>query len=268
MKQRKDPRKAASFPWVYVLIGALGVVAIVLVASLLYNRYQIPLSRTATLQPTAIAGPTNPRPWPTVLTATPTVTRPPSPPVTPTLTSTSTPRPTNTPVPTPTPTPTPILIAREELGKMVTIQYKLQNVSVVEQKDASWIVRLFGDNKIVLVATGEVMAGVDMTSLAEEDIVASGTTVKLIMPPAEILSVHLLPGESWVYDRKLNILKPNWQLELQAQQEAERSLREWSIDNGILEQAEQVFTTRIEALLRRLGFTDVTILFRGLENRR
>jgi hypothetical protein len=150
---------------------------------------------------------------------------------------------------------------------MVTIQYKLQTVSVVEEKDASWIVRLFGDNKVVLVATGEVMAGVDMALLADEDIVVSGTTVKLIIPPAEILSVHLVPGESWVYDRKLNILKPNWQLELEAQQQAERALHDWSIDNGILEQAEEVFSTRIETFLRRLGFTEVTILFRGSDDR-
>jgi hypothetical protein len=150
---------------------------------------------------------------------------------------------------------------------MVTIQYKLQNVSVVEERDASWIVRLFGDNRVVLVATGEVMAGVDMSLLGEDDVTVEGTTVKLIMPPAEILSVRLVPGESWVYDRTLNILKPNWQLELQAQQQAEQSLREWSIDNGILEQAEQVFTSRIEAFLRRLGFTEVTILFRGSGDR-
>jgi len=149
---------------------------------------------------------------------------------------------------------------------MVTIQYKLQTVSVVEEKDASWIIRLFGDNRVVLVATGEAMAGVDMTLLSEEDVIVSGTTVKLIMPPAEIFSVRLIPGESWVYDRKLNILKPNWQLELQAQEQAERSLRNWSIDNGILGQAEEVFTARVEAFLRRLGFTDVTILFRGSES--
>lgn len=146
---------------------------------------------------------------------------------------------------------------------MVTIQYKLETVSVVEEKDASWIVRLFGDNRVVLVATGEVMAGVDMTLLAEGDIVVDGATVRIVMPPAEILSVRLVPGESWVYDRKLNILKPNWQLELQAQAQAEASLRDWSIENGILAQAEEVFTSRIEAFLRRLGFTDVTILFRG-----
>ena len=103
-------------------------------------------------------------------------------------------------------------------------------------------------------------------ALSEEDVVVSGTMVKLIMPPAEIFSVRLVPGESWVYDRKLNILKPNWQLELKAQEQAERSLRDWSIDNGILGQAEEVFTARIEVFLRRLGFTDVTILFRGSES--
>ena len=245
----------------YIWITVVGVVVITLLAGLTCGGYWLFARGTPTPTPVAVARPT--KPWPTVATATPTLTRPPSATPTPTPTATSTPRPTNTPAPTPTPTPTPILIDRKELGKMVTIQYKLQTVSVVEEKDASWIIRLFGDNRVVLVATGEAMAGVDMTLLSEEDVIVSGTTVKLIMPPAEIFSVRLIPGESWVYDRKLNILKPNWQLELQAQEQAERSLRNWSIDNGILGQAEEVFTARVEAFLRRLGFTDVTILFRG-----
>lgn len=247
-----------TYGWVVVV---LGVLAVALVAMLALGAYWLFLRETSTPTPVTVVEAT--KRWPTVVTATPTVTRPPSATPTSIPTDTPTPRPTNTRAPTPTPTPTPILIDRKELGKMVTIQYKLQTVSVVEEKDASWIVRLFGDNKVVLVAVGEVLAGVDMTLLAEEDVVVSGTTVKIIMPPAEILSVHLVPGESWVYDRKLNILKPNWQLELQAQEQAEGTLRQWSIDNGILIQAEDVFTARIEAFLRRLGFADVTILFRG-----
>jgi len=251
--------------WIYALIGALGVVAIVLIGAGGYVGHQTYVAKTPVSEEVASASPTSTKPWPTVIVATPTLTRPPSATPTPTPTFTSTPRPTNTPAPTPTPTPTPILVDRQELGKMVTIQYKLETVSVVEEKDASWIVRLFGDNRVVLVATGEVMAGVDMTRLADDDIAVDGTAVKIVMPPAEILSVRLIPGESWVYDRKLNILKPNWQLELQAQEQAETSLRDWSIENGILAQAEAVFTSRIEAFLRRLGFTDVAILFRGSE---
>lgn len=265
MKQQGSPGDRTRRLWTCTLIAIVAVVVIILLAGAAYGGYKLVTWKGLTPTPTAIARRT--KRWPTVVTATPTLTRPPSPTFTPTPTTTSTPRPTNTPAPTPTPTPTPILIEREELGKMITIQYKLQNVSVVEEKEAWWVVRLFGENKVVLVATGEVMAGVDMTLLAEEDIVVSGTTVKIVMPAAEIFSVHLVPGESWVYDRKLNILKPNWQLELQAQEQAERSLAEWSVNNGILGQAEEVFTTRIETFLRRLGFTDVTILFRGSEER-
>ncbi len=259
MQRQKRSGGAARSSLTYVLIVAVGIVGIALLAGLAYGGYWLLVQET----PTPAVAVRATKPWPTVVTATPTVTRLPSATPMPAPTFTSTPRPTNTPAPTPTPTPTPILLDRQELGKMVTIQYKLQTISVVEEKDASWIVRLFGDNRVVLVATGEVLAGVDMTLLTDEDITTDGTTVKIIMPPAQVVSVHLVPGESWVYDRKLNILKPNWQLELQAQEQAELSLRGWSIENGILQQAEEVFTIRIEAFLRRLGFSEVTILFRG-----
>jgi hypothetical protein len=258
-------RGVAGIRWLYVLVGTLGVVAAVLIGVAVYGGYQRFLSTTPTPESIAVASPTEP--WPTVVTATPTTTRTPAPTFTATPTVTPTPRPTNTLAPTPTPTPTPILIDFEELGKLVTIQYKLQTVSVVEEKEENWIRRLFGENKVVLVATGEVMAGVDMALLADEDVAVSGTTVRLVVPPAEIVSVSLVPGESWVYDRKLNILKPNWQIEQQAQEQAMNSLREWSITNGILEQAEEVFRSRIETFLRRLGFTQVTILFRGSSER-
>jgi len=267
MRQRSNPGRAASSQWTYVLVGALGIAALVLLGGLAQQGYRALVSKGSTLTATAIAGPTSLKPWPTVATATPTVTRPPTATPAPTRTATSTPRPTNTLMPTPTPTPTPILIDIKELGKLVTTQYKLQTISVVEEKEDNWIERLFGENKVVLVATGEVMAGVDMALITEEDVTVNGTAVKLIMPPAEIISVRLIPGESWIYDRKLNILKPNWDLELQAQEQAEAELVRWSTSHGILEQSEEVFTVRIEAFLRRLGFTEVTILFRGSEER-
>jgi hypothetical protein len=255
MKRVGRSSRVSRVQWTYVLIGALGMMAIILMAGLLYSGYQALVSRTSTPSEAAMADSTAPKPWPTVITATPTVT------------PTPTPRSTNTPAPTPTATATPILIDFEELGKLVTIQYKLQTISVVEEKEDNWIERLFGENRVALVATGEVMAGVDVTLLGDEDIVVEGTTVRLVMPPAEIVSVRLIPGESWVYDRTLNILKPNWQLELQAHQQAETELAQWSTAHGILEQAEEVFTSRIETFLRRLGFVDVTILFRGSEER-
>jgi hypothetical protein len=245
------------------LIAGIIVLAVVLVAAVGGGGYWLWRRIKATPTPSALAEAT--KPWPTVATATPTRTRSPSATPTPLPTDTPTPRPTQTPRPTPTPSPTPILINFEELGTLMTARYKLQTVSVVEEKEERWIDRLFGENKVVLVATGEVMAGVDMTRFNDEDVAVRGTTVRLIMPPAEIIDVSLIPGESWVYDRKLNILKPNWQLELEAQEQAEASLRRWSIENGILDQAEEVFTTRIETFLRRLGFTTVSVLFRGSE---
>lgn len=265
MRQQGGSGSAASSRWLYVLIGALGIAAIVLVGGLVYNGYQVLVAQTPTPQAIAATSPTATKPWPTVATVAPTFTRPPSATPRPTSTATPTPRPTNTRTPSPTPTPTPILIDIQELGKMVTIQYKLQTVSVVEEKEENWVKRLFGENKLVLVATGEVMAGVDMALVKDQDIVVDGTTVMLTMPPAQIISVQLIPGESWVYDRKLNLLAPNWQQELQAEEQAERSLEGWSIGHGILGQAEETFRLRLESFLRSLGFTNVTIIFRRSE---
>jgi hypothetical protein len=190
-----------------------------------------------------------PRPWPTVVTATPTQT--------PVPTATSAP----TATPTPLPTPTPIIVPQDvrELGRLVTFEYKLQTIS--EVKHDTWL-GLFGSDRVVLIAVVQVQAGVDLAKLADEDVIVQGQEATIYLPAAEIFTTELVEEESSVYARDRKWPFPNDQVELEAAALAERQAQDWSRENGLLDNAQAAASYRMEALLRRLGFANVTVKFR------
>jgi hypothetical protein len=231
-----------------ILLGALIPVAVLFISA---RRPTPPTTNT-------------PQPWPTVVTATPTQTPAPTLTATSMPTATPTPVPTSTSTPTPTPTPTPIIVPMQvrALGRLVTFEYKLQTISEVRRD--SWL-GLFGSDRVVLIAVVKVQAGVDLAKMADEDVIVQGQKATIYLPAAEIFTTELVEKESSVYARDRKWLfsdQQDKQVELEAAALAEQQAQVWTSENGILDHAQTEASYRMEALLRRLGFTEVTINFR------
>ena len=153
--------------------------------------------------------PTPTAPWPTTIhTKTPTPTSIPTATPEPTYTPTSTP--TSTPTLTPTPTPTPIVVINhiEVLGRLETVQYVAQTVVDLEKEPSNIWQRVFGTDKLLLIAEGEVVAGFDLSKVEESDVVVRGTAVSLTLPSPEILHSWLDDDRTFVYERETGIV-PN-----------------------------------------------------------
>src|SRR5512139_1993236 len=124
-----------------------------------------------------------PRP-PSTATATPTPQ--------PTVTSspTATPRPTATATSTPTPTPTPLVSITEinALGRYETLEIVMQTVVDLERQPNNIWERLCGTDKLLLIAGGEAVAGFDLAKVRPADLVVSGRSITLTLPPPEIFS--------------------------------------------------------------------------------
>jgi hypothetical protein len=223
-----------------VILLAVGV----LLGALIPAAFLIASTDGQTPQPTS-----TPRPWPTVVTATPTQT--------PIPTATAAP----TATPTPAPTPTPIIVPQDmrELGQLVTFEYKLQTVA--EVKRDSWL-GLFGSDRVVLIAVVKVQGGVDLAKLADEDVIVQGQKATIYLPAAEIFITELVEEESSVYARNQKWLLSDKKVELEAAALAEQQAHDWARENGLLDNAQAAASYRVEALLRRLGFTEVTVEFR------
>lgn len=250
--------------WLVPLIVLLALMAVVIVAGAMLTIGLSRISRTtATSMPTS--QPTATLPFPTVQratpTLTPTVTRTPIP----TGTATSTPTPTKTPTSTPTPTPTPRVVITEikSLGRLETVQFMMQTVIDLEREPTNIWGQVFGTDELLLVASGEVVAGFDLAKVQEKDITVRGDSVTMVLPPPEILYSRMDNQETYVYERNTGLFrKPDPRIETEARQLAEQAMVERAHRGQILGQAETNGRLQIEALLRSLGFTDVLLIVR------
>ncbi len=164
--------------------------------------------------------------------------------------------------PTPTIYPDPVTVVREvrTLSRLETAQYTIEKVITAETGQGA-LAALFGD-RLIFVAHGQVIAGVDLSKLRGSDVVVSPAgQVTLIMPAAEIFIASLDNDKSYVYDRQTGLLtKGDLNLETQARQVAQQQIQQAALEDGILKTAQDNADNYLERLLRSLGFTDVVFV--------
>jgi len=152
------------------------------------------------------------------------------------------------PTPTIYPNSATVIRAIRPLARLETVQYTVEKVITAEVGQGA-LGALFGD-KLILVAHGKVIAGVDLSKMRDEDIqITPDGTAIVTLPPAEIFVATLDNDESYVYDRDTGLLtQGDINLETQARQVAEDEIEKAALEDGILEQAQ----TNSEAYLRSL----------------
>lgn len=118
---------------------------------------------------------------------------------------------------------------------------------------------LFGD-KILLIAHGQAIAGFDLSQISENDIEVKGTSLKVTLPPPQILITALDNTQTRVYDKQKGILNPGEKnLESEARQAAEKSIHDAACQGGILQQASDNAKKQLTILFEALGFSTVSI---------
>ncbi len=108
--------------------------------------------------------------------------------------------------PTPTIIPDPVTYIREvrALARLETIQYSVEKVITAETGQGAFSF-LFGD-RLLFVAHGTVIAGIDMSRIAPEDIYMVAGVLHVKLPPSEIFVATLDNDKSYVYDRQTGTL--------------------------------------------------------------
>lgn len=167
--------------------------------------------------------------------------------------------------PTPTIIPDPVTYINEirALARLETIQYSVEKVITAEQGQGTFSF-LFGD-KLLFVAHGVVIAGIDMEKIGPEDMRFENGVLYVTLPPAEVFIATLDNEKSYVYDRETGILTNGVQdLETLARQAAEQEILNAALEDGILEQAERNAELYLLRFFNSLGFDNVILAFDGL----
>jgi len=145
------------------------------------------------------------------------------------------------------------------LQRIETVGYSLDKILSGERENPILPQFLAGD-RLLLVAHGEVIAGVDLSKLQPKDVQVRGRSVSIRLPAAEIFTTSLDNARTRVYSRDTGLFStPDPNLEGEVREEAERQLRTAALDDGILKIAETNARQTINSLLTSLGFTNVEI---------
>ena len=140
--------------------------------------------------------------------------------------------------PTPTILADPVTIISEvqALARLETIRYTVEKVITAETNQGA-LAALFGD-RLLFVAHGYVIAGIDMQKIKSEDLRLDGYVLNVRLPAAEVLVASLDNDKSYVYDRQTGLFTHgDPTLETQARQVAEQEILKAAIGDGILESA-------------------------------
>jgi hypothetical protein len=160
--------------------------------------------------------------------------------------------------PTPTIIPDPVTIIHEvrSLARLETIQYSVEKIITAESRQGIFGF-LVGD-KILFVAHGMVIAGVDLEKLQPDDMRVEDGVLYVTLPDAEIFVATLNNDQSYIYDREQGFLtRGDQQLETAARRAAEEEILDSAIEDGILDQALLNAENFLYRFFLQLGFPDV-----------
>lgn len=160
--------------------------------------------------------------------------------------------------------PTPTLVEEvHRIGELSSAGFyeelvltELDNSYLGELAKASGLRRLTGSSDFVVICKGRVRAGFDFTKVKGSDFTVSGDTLRLTLPPVEILDVVINPTDYEIFaghrthEETVGII-------LQAKQR----LRTDALQAGILDQASLSAETHLKRLFGALGYREIELTF-------
>jgi hypothetical protein len=155
--------------------------------------------------------------------------------------------------PTPTIVADPVTIIKQvrSLSRLETSSFTIEKVITADSGEGPFGF-LFQD-KLLLVAHGEVIAGVDLGRMDDGSVKVVGTSVFVTLPASEVFVAY-------VYDRQTGVLGQQKDLETLARQKAQQAILQAAIDGGILNLAQDNADQVVKKLLEALGFTDINFV--------
>ncbi len=160
-----------------------------------------------------------------------------------------------------------VVTAIRELSRLESAEYHLERVMDVKDQQTRAYGLFEAEDSLLLVVAGDVVAGVDLENLDEDDVHVDRQTgsVRVTLPAPKIFSARLDSERTYVHSRKTDLLaKHNPRLESDARARAEKELASAAREAGILNKAGASARRSVEDLLRALGFRSVEVSVRAV----
>lgn len=152
-----------------------------------------------------------------------------------------------------------IVLKIQQLQRLETVAYTTDKI-VEGDRESLILPDFLAGDKLLLVAHGEVVAGIDLSHLKNSDVVISGRSIRVHLPEAEVFSAHLDSAQTRVYSRTTGLLvAADENLETEVRQKAEQQIRDGALADGILKKAAQNAQSTVKSMLLGLGFENVQV---------
>ncbi len=157
-------------------------------------------------------------------------------------------------------TSTPAVVEKiRQLSRLETVDYSIDKI-VQGSRENPYLPNFLVGDKLMLVAHGDVIAGVDLGQLQPADVAVNGSHVRVRLPQAQVLSTRIDNAHTRVYSRVTGMLveaDPN--LESEVRRAAEDQFTQAALADGVLDKAHQNAQASVSALLHGLGFQRVDV---------
>lgn len=161
--------------------------------------------------------------------------------------------------------PEPTVVASESLlrgvqsmSQLTTARYTIQTIVSVE--DRGYLGPLTRD-RLLLRASGDVFAGIDLADLDADSIKIDGRQVTIRLPAPTLVSSDIVYD---VFDRNRGLFAPiNKDLQTLAEQQARSDILRTACEKGILEEARRNAETTLRAFVTNLGYESVSFTSAG-----
>ena len=127
---------------------------------------------------------------------------------------------------------------------------------LAELKRATGLNRLTGNDDFVIICKGRVRAGFDLTKVQETDFSTSGDTLRLTLPPVEILDVVINPTDYELFAGHRSHEETIGIVLL-----AKQRLRSDAVRSGILDQAERSAAGTLRRFFAAMGYREILLTF-------
>jgi hypothetical protein len=150
------------------------------------------------------------------------------------------------------------------INKLASVTYREQLIHKYEtHRNASAFTKWLRNDSVLMVAHGEIMAGIDLSKMQREDITIRGGAIQIRLPQPEIIMSKLDNEKTWVERRVSGRFANTKDTETLARIEAEQKMLQTANEGGILEEAFERIQQPLTQFLTSMGFSQIDIYLSG-----
>ncbi len=148
----------------------------------------------------------------------------------------------------------------KDIGELATTEYTIGKIIKLDDESDEWY--KYGERKILISCKAKVKAGIDLNELKEEDIIVSGKTITIHLPPVKIFSFHIDPNDVVTEMEEISGFRDEFtQKEKNIfLKQGEAAIKKELPETGIIEDANNSANIFLMDFYQKMGFEKVIVI--------